>query len=69
MSAKGKKLKNALVESLIKKEKLREKILTQKEAKAIVEQMNLDSDLLNKEFMLFSNKELEHLFEKIELLK
>lgn len=66
---KGKKLKNALVESLIKKEKLREKILTQKEAKAIVEQLNFDSDLLNKEFMLFSNKELEHLFEKIELLK
>ena len=63
-----KKLKNALTESLIKQAKINDKCLTQKEAKKIIENLNIDLDLLEKEFMLFSNKELEYLFKKINLL-
>ena len=63
-----KKLKNALTESLIKQAKINDKCLTQKEAKKIIENLNIDLDLLEKEFMLFSNEELEYLFKKINLL-
>ena len=63
-----KKLKNALTESLIKQAKINDKCLTQKETKKIIENLNIDLDLLEKEFMLFSNEELEYLFKKINLL-
>ena len=63
-----KKLKNALIESLIKEAKINDKILTQKEAKTIIEKLNIELDLLDKEFMLFSNEELNYLFEKTKLL-
>lgn len=61
-----KKLKNGLIESLIKLFKLNNKALTQKEAKKIVSQLLIEEILLEKEFMFFSNEDLEYLYKLIE---
>lgn len=60
-----KKLKNALVESIIRLKYLKGEKLTQKEARDIVKSLDLDSKLLDKKFETISNKELVYLDEKI----
>lgn len=59
------KLKNALVESLIRVFELKGKKLTQKEAKNLISNLNISADLLDKEFSLISNLELESLHKKL----
>lgn len=55
-----KKCKNAIIESLI----IRDNI-TQKEAKAVLNNMNIDDNILNKPFSLIKNEELEVLYNKL----
>ena len=55
-----KKCKNAIIESLIIRDNL-----TQKEAKEIVNGLNIDETILNKPFSLIKNEELETLYNKL----
>ena len=55
-----KNCKNALLESLIIRDNL-----TQKEAKEIVNSLNIDENILNKPFFLIKNEELETLYNKL----
>ena len=55
-----KKCKNAIIESLIIRDNL-----TQKEAKEIVNSLNIDENILNKPFFLIKNEELETLYNKL----
>ena len=55
-----KKCKNAIIESLIIRDNL-----TQKEAKEIVNNLNIDENILNKPFSLIKNEELETLYNKL----
>lgn len=55
-----KKCKNAIIESLIIRDNL-----TQKEAKEIVNSLNIDETILNKPFSLIKNEELETLYNKL----
>lgn len=55
-----KKCKNAIIESLIIRDNL-----TQKEAKEIVNSLNIDENILNKPFSLIKNEELETLYNKL----
>lgn len=55
-----KKCKNAIIESLIIRDNL-----TQKEAKKIVNSLNIDETILNKPFSLIKNEELETLYNKL----
>lgn len=55
-----KKCKNAIIESLIIIDNL-----TQKEAKEIVNSLNIDETILNKPFFLIKNEELETLYNKL----
>lgn len=55
-----KKCKNAIIESLIIRDNL-----TQKEAKEIVNSLNIDETILNKPFFLIKNEELETLYNKL----
>ena len=65
-----KKLKNALMESLIKIYELRHnKRLTQKESKEIVSSLDIEPNILDKTFMTLSNEELGILFKKIDGIK
>ena len=60
---KDKKIKNALMESLIKIKKI-----TKKESKSIIKSLKLDDELLNHKFEEISNEELKILYEKLSLL-
>ena len=64
-----KKIKNALVESLIRLNYLKDLSLTKKEAKEIVNKLNLDDDILEKTFDNVSNIELNILFDKVRNIK
>lgn len=55
-----KKCKNAIIESLIIRDNL-----TQKEAKEIVNNLDIDENILNKQFSLIKNEELETLYNKL----
>ena len=55
-----KKCKNAIIESLIIRDNL-----TQKEAKEIVNSLNINENILNKPFSLIKNEELETLYNKL----
>ena len=55
-----KKCKNAIIESLIIRDNL-----TQKEAKEIVNRLNIDETILNKPFSLIKNEELDTLYNKL----
>ena len=55
-----KKCKNAIIESLIIRDNL-----TQKEAKEIVNSLNIDENILNKPFFLIKNEELDTLYNKL----
>ena len=55
-----KKCKNAIIESLIIRDNL-----TQKEAKEIVNNLNINENILNKPFSLIKNEELETLYNKL----
>ena len=57
-----KKIKNALMESLIST-----KGLTKKESKELINKLNINEAILNKKFSLISNEELKELYEKISL--
>ena len=58
-----KKIKNALMESLIKIKKI-----TKKESKSIIKSLKLDDELLNHKFEEISNGEIKILYEKLSLL-
>ena len=60
-----KKIKNALIESFIRLNYLKNIKLTQKEAKKIVNELNIDEVLLNKTFNSISNEELNIIYESI----
>ena len=60
-----KKIKNALIESFIRLNYLKNIKLTQKEAKKIVNELNINEDLLNKTFNSISNEELNIIYESI----
>lgn len=60
-----KKIKNALIESFIRLNYLKNIKLTQKEAKKIVNELNIDEILLNKTFNSISNEELNIIYESI----
>lgn len=55
-----KKCKNAIIESLIIRDNL-----TQKEAKEIINSLNINENILNKPFFLIKNEELETLYNKL----
>ena len=55
-----KKCKNAIIESLIIRDNL-----TQKEAKEIVNSLNIDENILNKPFFLINYDELDTLYNKL----
>lgn len=63
---KDKKTKNALIESLIDTSN---KELTQKESKNIIKNLNINEKILDKTFETLSNKELNELYNNIEILK
>ena len=63
---KDKKTKNALVESFIRFNYLKEINMTQKEAKNIVSSLNLDESLLLKQFCVLSNEELNLIYESLK---
>ena len=58
-----KKIKNALMESLIIINKL-----TKKESKEIISSLNINENILNKRFNVISNEELKELYNKLVLL-
>lgn len=58
-----KKIKNALMESLIKIKKI-----TKKESKALIKKLNINEITLNKRFNEISNEEIKILYEKLSLL-
>ena len=61
-----KKLKNALMESLIRLNYLKGNNLTKKEAKEIIAKVNLSEEILSKEFNIVSNEELALIYAEIE---
>ena len=61
-----KKIKNSLVESFIRLEYLKGRKLTQKEAKLIIDKLNLEESLLAKNYSEISNDELEILYLKLK---
>lgn len=63
---KNKKVKNALIESLINSSRIKDKILTQKSSKNIVGKLNITNNILNKTFEEISNNELKQLYEEVE---
>lgn len=65
---KTKKVRNSLVESLIKSYEHSKTVLTQKMSKNIIEQMSLGTELLEKKFEDCSNKDLELLNQEIKKL-
>ncbi len=66
---KNKHIKNALVESLIKTyEQLYKETLTQRNARSVIEALDLDEVLLKKKFEVCSNEELNLLYMKIEMM-
>lgn len=66
---KNKKTKNALVESLIRTYELDNIVLTQKQSKSIVNDLEIDEKLLEKNFENYSNEEIILLNEKIKTIK
>ena len=60
------KLKNNLMEALIKFVQLHDKKLTKKESKAIIENYNLPKEMLNKRIENLSNEEFEMLYEVLK---
>ena len=55
-----KKIKNALMESLIKV-----KGLTKRESKDLINSLNINDELLDKKFLSISNQELKELYAKL----
>ena len=53
-----KKLKNALLESLIIVKKY-----TKKEAKEVIKSLNIDEEILNKQFNILNNDEIKKVYE------
>lgn len=66
---KNKKTKNALIESLISSSKIRNKVLTQKSSKYIVDNLKINDDILNKTFETISNEELKILYNKVKSIE
>lgn len=67
---KGKKIKNALVESLIKIYNTRyNEVLTQKNSKEIINNLNIDESILGKTFETCSNDELKILYKLVKALE
>lgn len=66
----GKKIKNALVESLIKiyKEKYNE-VLTQKNSRNLINNLNIDDTILDKTFETCSNEELKIICSSVQVLE
>ena len=62
---KNKKVKNALIESIISTAKIKGKIYTQKMSKNLINELKLKDDLLNKNFEVISNNELKILYDKV----
>ena len=60
-----KKIKSALKESLIRLYKTKDKTLTQRQAKEIIEHMNIDDNILDCFFSNLTNEQLSILYEKI----
>lgn len=63
----GAKLKNSLMEALIELDKARNKKLTKRESKEIIEKFKLDKEMLNKEMEQLSNNDYEVIFETIKV--
>lgn len=59
----SKKIKNNLIDGFIKL-----KNITQKESKLIVEKLNIDDDILNKNIENLNNNEIDIIYEKLERL-
>ena len=63
---KNKKTKNALIESLINSSNNE---LTQRLSKDIINNLNIDEEILNKNFETLSNSELKYIYKNLENLK
>lgn len=61
----NKKVKNALVESIISAAKIKNKIYTQRMSKNIINELNLDDNIFNKNFESISNEELKLLYNQV----
>lgn len=61
------KLKNSLMEAYIEYNKKLDKKLTKKESKSIIEKLEFDKDILNKEIEQLSNDDFNTIFTKIKI--
>ncbi len=60
------KVKNALMESLIRAKSFKEETLTKKMSKEIIKNLDISNDLLAKKFEVCTNEDLEVLYRQIE---
>lgn len=64
-SQEDKKIKNALMEALIRFNTFQNAVLTKKQAKAIIEQMNIDASILDAHMSNLSNEKITQLYKAI----
>lgn len=65
----SRKLKNNLIESFIEYKKINNEKLTKKESKAIVDKLNIDKSILNKEMEQLANHEYALIFEVLNTIQ